>query len=81
MINFIDVASRRTATHFIKEKDDDTILRAAENYHAYIETQAGKKLKRIRLDNNYGTKKFRAFAADLNDSKVEARTLAYTQLT
>jgi len=50
-ITFTDGKSRYTIVYFIKDKTDDTILKAARHYHALIETQQNRRLKRIRADN------------------------------
>ena len=37
--------------YFLKEKTQEAVLDALKAYRAYIKTQKGKELKKIRADN------------------------------
>ena len=47
-ITFTDVKSRCTATYFMKEKNQ--AIRKFKSYKNFIETQKGRKLKKLRVD-------------------------------
>ena len=60
--SFLDGASNRIMIYFLKDKTDQTLLEKLEAYRSFILTQKGEKLKRIRVDNEFGTPKIKGWA-------------------
>ena len=48
-VSFIDVATRFSLVTFLKQKSN--VLATFKDYHVFIETQTGNKIKRLRSDN------------------------------
>lgn len=48
-LTFIDDASRKTFVYFLRSKKE--VLKAFQDFKAFVETQTGQKLKRLRTDN------------------------------
>ena len=63
-ILFIDVAIRFSLIMFLKQKSD--ILAAFKNYHVFIETQMGNKIKCLRSDNGgeYINEEFKTYCKE-----------------
>ena len=61
---FIDVATRFTLIMFLKRKSD--ILTTFKDYHVFIETQTGNKIKCLRSDNGgeYVNEEFKTYCKE-----------------
>ena len=61
---FIDVATRFSLVTFLKRKSD--VLAAFKDYRAFIETQMGNKIKRLRSDNGgeYVNEEFKTYCKE-----------------
>ena len=63
-VSFIDVTTRFSLITFLKRKSD--ILTAFKDYHMFIETQTGNKIKRLRSDNGgeYVNEEFKTYCKE-----------------
>ena len=61
---FIDITTRFSLVTFLKRKSD--ILTTFKDYHAFIETQTGNKIKRLRSDNRgeYVNEEFKTYCKE-----------------
>ena len=76
LLTFIDDFSRKVQVYFLKHKND--VFPTFKKWKAMIENQTGKKIKRLRMDNDmefYGSQ-FNEFCE--NESIVRHRTVPHT---